>query len=195
MVGVGGSGAVAVEAARRSLLQTACLRLFVTVMDLFFPTCAERCNLLARYLSKYLSDNLSPARETVLALLLARMSDPNQLVELVYCKASQPKSRAPLNNSDGSATAAEVNPFVVPSPKSAQDAPSLAIGNVSIGGTDVAVATATTSASAPSAIELQSLLLAVATAEGVSKIQALRRRGGRSGAAGDGREGPESGGK
>lgn len=54
MVGVGGSGAVAVEAARRGLLQTACLRLFVTVMDLFFPTCAERCNLLARYLSKYL---------------------------------------------------------------------------------------------------------------------------------------------
>lgn len=54
VVRAGGSGAVSVEMARRGLLQTACLRLFVTVMDLFFPSSAERCNLLARYLSKFL---------------------------------------------------------------------------------------------------------------------------------------------
>lgn len=36
------------------LLQNACLRLFVTGMDLFYPTCEERCSLLARYLTKYL---------------------------------------------------------------------------------------------------------------------------------------------
>lgn len=50
-------GAVAVAAgaqAHRDLLQRACLRLFVTGMDLFFPSCAQRCSLLARYLSKYL---------------------------------------------------------------------------------------------------------------------------------------------
>lgn len=39
---------------RRDLMQRACLRLFVTGMDLFFPSCAQRCSLLARYLSKYL---------------------------------------------------------------------------------------------------------------------------------------------
>lgn len=138
------------------------------------------------------SDNLSPARETVLALLLGRMSDPNQLVELVYCKASQSTTRTPLNN-DGNA--AEVNPFIIPSPESAQDAPSPTSGNASFGGTGVASAAAAAAVPAPSAIELQSLLLAVATAEGVSKIQALRQRGGRSGGAGDRPRGAESGGK
>lgn len=37
-----------------NLLQNACLRLFVTGMDLFYPTCGERCSLLSRYLTKYL---------------------------------------------------------------------------------------------------------------------------------------------
>jgi len=46
--------AEAAAEARRDLLQRACLRLFVTGMDLFFPSCAQRCSLLARYLSKYL---------------------------------------------------------------------------------------------------------------------------------------------
>lgn len=36
------------------LLQEACLRLFVTGMDLFYPSCEERCNLLTLYLTKYL---------------------------------------------------------------------------------------------------------------------------------------------
>lgn len=49
--------------ARRELLQRACLRLFVTGMDLFFPSCAQRCSLLARYLSKYLRCVRSAARE------------------------------------------------------------------------------------------------------------------------------------
>lgn len=39
---------------RKALLQNACLRLFVTGMDLFFPSCGERCSLLAMYLSKHL---------------------------------------------------------------------------------------------------------------------------------------------
>lgn len=120
------------------------------------------------------------------------MSDPNQLVELVYCKASQSKTKTPLNND---ANAAEVNPFIVPSPKSAQNAPSLTRGNASIGGADASSAVAAAAVPAPSAIELQSLLLAVATAEGVSKIQALRKQGDGSGGAGDGPEGAESGGK
>lgn len=47
------AGTICTEA-RRELLQRACLRLFVTGMDLFFPSCAQRCSLLARYLSKYL---------------------------------------------------------------------------------------------------------------------------------------------
>lgn len=46
--------AVASAGARQELLQRACLRLFVTGMDLFFPSCAQRYSLLARYLSKYL---------------------------------------------------------------------------------------------------------------------------------------------
>lgn len=52
----GGRRAVAVGSAgaRQDLLQRACLRLFVTGMDLFFPSCAQRYSLLARYLSKYL---------------------------------------------------------------------------------------------------------------------------------------------
>lgn len=120
------------------------------------------------------------------------MSDPIQLVELVYCKASQSTTRTPLDN-DGNA--AEVNPFIIPSPNSAQDAPSLTSGNASPGGTGVASAAAAAAVPAPSAIELQSLLLAVATAEGVSKIQALRHRGGRSTGAADRPGGAESGGK
>lgn len=48
------AAAAAGAEARRGLLQRACLRLFVTGMDLFFPSCAQRCSLLARYLSKYL---------------------------------------------------------------------------------------------------------------------------------------------
>lgn len=36
------------------LLQKACLRLFVTGMDLFYPSCEDRCSLLAQYLTKYL---------------------------------------------------------------------------------------------------------------------------------------------
>lgn len=52
--GRGAVAAVAGAEARRDLLQKACLRLFVTGMDLFFPSCAQRCSLLARYMSKYL---------------------------------------------------------------------------------------------------------------------------------------------
>lgn len=40
--------------AMQDLLQEACLRLFVTGMDLFYPSCEERCNLLTLYLMKYL---------------------------------------------------------------------------------------------------------------------------------------------
>lgn len=50
----GAEEAAAGAEARGDLMQRACLRLFVTGMDLFFPSCAQRCSLLARYLSKYL---------------------------------------------------------------------------------------------------------------------------------------------
>lgn len=43
-----------VEAVLKGRLQMACLRLFVTGMDLFFPSCAERYCLLAKNLYKYL---------------------------------------------------------------------------------------------------------------------------------------------
>lgn len=111
------------------------------------------------------------------------MSDPNQLVELVYFKATPSNSRGLPNN------ATEVNPFVILSPEPAQDAPPLPSVNALSGGADVVSTAATRTVPAPSAIELQSLLLAVATAEGVSKMRTLRLRG----SASDGAEGSEKG--
>ncbi|CAN0514281.1 unnamed protein product, partial [Ectocarpus sp. 12 AP-2014] len=162
----GGRRAVAVGSAgaRQDLLQRACLRLFVTGMDLFFPSCAQRYRLLARYLSKYLSDGLSPARETVLELLLRRMSDPGQLVEIVV----RPNVSATVN---------EPNPFVVTPPIVATGASTPKNEGVLPGKDDVAkAATAMVATPAPSANELQCLLLSVATAEGISRIKALQHR-------------------
>eukprot|EP00752_Nemacystus_decipiens_P002251 g2132.t2 len=186
---------VAGAEARRGMLQRACLRLFVTGMDLFFPSCAQRCSLLARYLSKYLSDGLSPARQTVLELLLRRMSDPSQLVELV---SHIPPSSDPAASAAGASAA---NPFVIPTtatPTAAVAVVSPAMGEAvsSSAGADVAkTATGMVAGPAPSAIELQCLLLSVATAEGVSKIKALQRQeSGGATAGGGGGEGADCGG-
>lgn len=109
------------------------------------------------------SDGLSPARETVLELLLRRMSDPGQLVEIVV----RPKVSAKVD---------EPNPFVVTPPIAATGA-STPKNDVLSGKDDVAqAATAMVATPAPSANELQCLLLSVATAEGVSRIKALQHR-------------------
>lgn len=115
----------------------------------------------------------------MLELLLRRMSDPGQIAELV--------SRIPPHSETGD------NPFVIAVPE--------ATGGFSSAGEDVftgdgdgakTVADASNVVPAPSAIELQCLLLAVATSEGVSKIQALGQRGAQGG--GDVGEGNASGG-
>lgn len=55
------------ERRTQQLLQNACLRLFVTGMDVFYPTCEQRCSLLVRYLTKY----LRYALEKILRLAVA----------------------------------------------------------------------------------------------------------------------------
>lgn len=126
------------------------------------------------------SAGLSPAREAVLELLLRRMSDPGQLVELVS-HIPQPDSSTP---SAGTNTA-EANPFMPPSPVAAAGSSASMTEPVSSGNVDIAkTAAVTVAAPSPSAIELQCLLLSVATAEGVSKIKALQQGGaGRGGKA------------
>lgn len=131
------------------------------------------------------SHGLSPARETVLELLLRRMSDPGQLVELV---SHIPQPSDPMAPSAGTTSTTEANPFVVPSPVSAAGSSASTSKPVSSGDAHVAnMAAAMVSSPSPSAIELQCLLLSVATAEGVSKIKALHEGGaGRRGKAGYG---------
>lgn len=95
------------------------------------------------------------------------MSDPGQLVELFSpAHALEPESEAAVAN--------EANPFVA-QPAAVTGASTVASG-VSPGNGDSSRSPA--GAPAPSAIELQSLLLAVATAEGVSELKAMGRRGG-----------------
>ncbi|CAM9143892.1 unnamed protein product [Scytosiphon promiscuus] len=187
-----GQGAVAAVAAgaeaRRELLQKACLRLFITGMDLFFPSCAQRCSLLARYLSKYLSAGLSPAREAVLELLLRRMSDPGQLVELVSHIPSSSPDATTVSAGATNANSNEANPFTItPSVDESVAAMEAELSanegvqpvNENIPSPDVDFAkkaVAMVAAPAPSAIELEGLLLSVATAEGISKIKALEQQ-------------------
>lgn len=92
------------------------------------------------------------------------MSDPGQLVEIVV----RPNVSAKAN---------EPNPFVVTPPIAATGASTPKNEGVLPGKDDVAkAATAMVSTPAPSANELQCLLLSVATAEGVSRIKALQHR-------------------
>lgn len=120
------------------------------------------------------------------------MSDPGQLVELVSHIPQPSDSNAP---SAGPTSTTEVNPFVVPSPVAAAGSSASTSEPVSSGDTDVAkMAAAMVSSPSPSAIELQCLLLSVATAEGVSKIKALHEGGtGRRGKAGNGGKGSRRG--
>lgn len=119
------------------------------------------------------SEGLSPARETVLELLLRRMSDPDQLVEFVSHVPPPLKKNKARNGDDG----IEANPFIVsPSVEQARG-PSRMGDGTSLNEEDAAK-TATAAAvavePAPSPIRLQSLLLAVATSDGISKIKALK---------------------
>lgn len=115
------------------------------------------------------------------------MSDPGQLVELV--------SHIPLSSDSAIASSAAgttaINPFVVPAPATPAAAAAAVVSHAvdeaapSSGGADVAkTAMGVVAAPAPSAIELQCLLLSVATAEGVSKIKALQRWKGGAGNGG-----------
>lgn len=113
------------------------------------------------------------------------MSDPGQLVELVSHIPQPSDSNAP---SAGTTNTTEANPFVVPAPVTAAGSSASMNEHVSSGDAGIAkTAMAMVAAPAPSAIELQCLLLSVATAEGVSNIKALQQRGtGRRGKVGDG---------
>lgn len=103
------------------------------------------------------------------------MSDPGQLVGLFYRERR-------LEPSEDTAFANEAtNPFMAQ--PAAVAGVSILTSGASSGDRDDS-RSSPAGAPAPSAIELQSLLLAVATAEGVSKLKTMGKRGG--GDRGDG---------
>lgn len=162
------------------------------------------------------SDGLSSTRQTVLQLLLRRMSDPGQLVELMASGSSPSTS---LNGLPAAHDAA-VNPFVIPSetwpssrnrasfdsgtdptpvassglsgarlgalkpPANTMDSPEG--GNIAL--TSLPSTLAGPDLPPPSPMELQSLLLNVATAETIMKIDAWGNQAS-SGVGGGGRGG------
>lgn len=167
------------------------------------------------------SDGLSSARQTVLQLLLRRMSDPGQLVELMAPGSSSSRSPDGLSATHD----ADVNPFVIPSetwPNSGNHSnfdggtePSPAASSSGVVGARVGAlkpsADKTESSEGgnvaltslpstlagpglppPSPMELQSLLLNVATAETSMKIDAWGNQAS-SGVGGEGKEGGSGG--
>lgn len=122
------------------------------------------------------------------------MSDPGQLVELVSHIPSSSQDPSALSSGATNANRNGANPFIVASSVAALGA-DLSVNepvqarneDVLSGNADVAKkAVAMVATPAPSAIELECLLLSVATAEGISKIKALQQqRGGRRDKTGD----------
>eukprot|EP01041_Mallomonas_annulata_P000210 gene210-379_t len=61
-------------------------RLFVTSIDVLYPSPGEKCSLLVRYLDEFVNETLSDLERSVLELLLRQMSDPSALIRLLHGK-------------------------------------------------------------------------------------------------------------
>ena len=64
----------------------AALRLFVTSIDVLYPSAGEKCALLVQYLDAFVQETLSELQRSVLELLLRQMSNPSSLVKLLHGK-------------------------------------------------------------------------------------------------------------
>ena len=62
----------------------ATLRLYITCLEVLFPTENERCTLLTRYLHLLSEGKLTEIERGVLELLMKRMSSPTMLARLIY---------------------------------------------------------------------------------------------------------------
>lgn len=102
------------------------------------------------------------------------MSDPGQLVELVSHIPPSSSDPATLLAGTSDATSNEANPFVVATSAVAPGGDRSV--NDDVQSADANVAKRAVAVPAPSAIELECLLLSVATAEGISKIKALQEQ-------------------
>lgn len=131
------------------------------------------------------SDGLSPARETVLELFLRRMSEPAQLVELMYSRsANSTNARGGLEARESESS----SPFII------QPGSMIGVAGVAVpqdarvrttSGVDSAASrglcvekpsvsdTQRAASHAPTILELQSLLLKVAIAEGIEQVKAM----------------------
>ncbi|CAM9550588.1 unnamed protein product, partial [Discosporangium mesarthrocarpum] len=66
-------------------LSRASLRLFSAAMDIFYPTCVERCLLLDLKVNEYLScKQVSQGKKAVLEMLLRRLSNHSELAEVFF---------------------------------------------------------------------------------------------------------------
>eukprot|EP01041_Mallomonas_annulata_P001367 gene1367-2639_t len=60
------------------------LRLFTTSLDILYPSVAEKCALLVRYLESFAGGTLSSLQRSVLEILLRQMSAPSSLAMLLH---------------------------------------------------------------------------------------------------------------
>jgi len=58
------------------------LQLFITSIDVLYPSPSEKCELLVQYLDEFVNETLSPLEGSVLGLLLRQMSDATSLSKL-----------------------------------------------------------------------------------------------------------------
>lgn len=58
------------------------LQLFITAIDVLYPSPSQKCDLLVRYLDQFVNETLSPLEGSVLGLLLLQMSDATSLSKL-----------------------------------------------------------------------------------------------------------------
>ena len=65
------------------------LRLFITGLEVLFPTEAERCSLLTQYLKDFSDGTLSDLERSVCELLIRRMATHSSLARLIYRENSK----------------------------------------------------------------------------------------------------------
>jgi hypothetical protein len=73
------------------------LQLFITSIDVLYPTPTEKCDLLVRYLDEFVNETLSPLEGSVLGLLLLQMSDATSLSKLFRHSHSSSEATAVAN--------------------------------------------------------------------------------------------------
>ena len=76
-------------------LGEAALRLFVTALDIFYPTPSGQTALLAQLMGRYAQNALTPLEATVLGLLLKRIANPSSLLALIDEQCEQGVAAAP----------------------------------------------------------------------------------------------------